>query len=110
MTAPAQIALGDREVPTPTTPRTVPAGCYWWTDPDGELCLLPGCMARIQDPDAECTCNKLAARLARTERRLQEMRERERYATAWWTALREAVEAHPDRAGILADAHRRAGR
>lgn len=105
-----QIALGDREAPTSTTPEDVPAGCYWFTDPDGTLCLLPGCMARIQDPDAECTCDKLAARLARAERRLQEMREREQYASTWWTALRQAVEARPDRADILADAHKRAGR
>lgn len=105
-----QIALGDREAPTSTTPDSIPAGCYWWTDPDGALCLLPGCMARIQDPDAECTCSTLAARLARTERRLRETREREQYASTWWTALREAVKARPDRADILADAHRRAGR
>lgn len=107
---PGQVALGDREAPEVTTPDSVPAGCYWWTDPDGELCLLPGCMARIQDPDADCTCDKLAARLARAEQRMAEMREREKYAVTWWTALREAVEARPDRAEILADAHRRAGR
>ncbi|WNI19211.1 hypothetical protein [Actinacidiphila sp. ITFR-21] len=109
MTA-AQIALGDREAPAYTATDSVPEGCYWWTDPDGDLSLTPGCMARIQDPDAECTCEKLVARLARVERRLREAQERERYAATWWTALREAVEAHPDRASILADAHRRAGR
>lgn len=110
MTATVQTALGDRDAPASTTPDTVPAGCYWWTDPDGALCLMPGCMARIQDPEAECLCDKLASRLARVERRLQEMREQERYARTWWTALREAVEARSDRAEILADAHRRAGR
>lgn len=107
---PTQTFLGDRDAPAPTTPDTVPAGCYWWTDPDGSLCLMPGCMARVQDPEAECTCDKLASRLARTEHRLQEMRERERYAATWWTAFRQAVDAHPDGAEIVADARRKAGR
>lgn len=110
MTTTNQIALGDREAPVSTTPDSVPSGCCWYTDPDGDLCLLPGCMARIQDPEAECTCETLAARLARSERRLQEIREKERYAGVWWTALREAVDARPDQAEILADAHRRTGR
>jgi hypothetical protein len=106
----AQTALGDRHAPASTTPDTVPAGCYWWTDPDGDLCLMPGCMSRVQDPEAECTCDKLASRLVRAERRLQDMREREQYAATWWTALRAAVDARPDSADILSDARRRAGR
>jgi hypothetical protein len=110
MIVPVQAALGDRDAPASTTPDTVPAGCYWWTDPDGSLCLMPGCMARVQDPEAECTCDKLASRLVRSERRLQDARERERYAGTWWTALRAAVDARPDCGDILADARRRAGR
>lgn len=109
MTA-VQGALGDIEAPIPTTPDHVPAGCYWWTDPDGVLCLLPGCMARVQDPEAECTCDTLAARLAKTQRKLREHLERDRYASAWWQALREAVEAAPNGREIVADARRRAGR
>lgn len=109
MTA-TQSALGDREHPAPSTPDTIPAGCYWWTDPDGALCLLPGCAARVQDPDAECTCDSLATRLARTERTLRDERERQLHADTWWHALRAAVDAHPDAALIVADARRRAGR
>lgn len=110
MTAAAQAALGDAQNAVPTTPDNIPAGCYWFTDPDGALCLLPGCMARVQDPDAECTCDTLGARLAKAEQRLRELQERERYAAAWWTALREAVDAHPDAAQILTDARWRSGR
>lgn len=106
-----QTALGDRCTPVPSTPDTIPAGCYWWTDPDGDLCLLPGCAARVQDPGAECTCDTLGARYARLERRLRELRAEQQYADAWWHALSEAVNAHPDGAQIIADAHRRrAGR
>lgn len=110
MTDPTQAAFGDRNAPASTKPDTVPAGCYWWTDPDGGLCLMPGCMARIQDPDAECLCDKLASRLARSEKRMQEMREREQYANTWWAALRAAVDAHPGSAEILAETRRRTGR
>ncbi|MEU7597315.1 hypothetical protein AB0B79_30425 [Streptomyces sp. NPDC039022] len=31
----AQTALGDRTTPVPGPPDTIPAGCYWWADPDG---------------------------------------------------------------------------
>ncbi|MDX3064015.1 hypothetical protein PV518_17800 [Streptomyces sp. ND04-05B] len=93
-----------------TTPDTVPAGCYWWTDPDGDLCLLPGCLARINDPEAECTCDKLARQQQRAEQQLRDHRERQRYADIWWHAMKAAVDAHPDAAAILADVRRRAGR
>ncbi|MFJ2752772.1 hypothetical protein [Streptomyces sp. NPDC087297] len=107
---PTQAALGDRDIPAAVAPDTVPAGCYWWTDPDGDLCLMPGCMARVQDPEAECSCDKLGARLARTEEKLRTRDTADRYARTWWDALSEAVRAHPDAATILADARRRAGR
>lgn len=109
MTA-TQAALGDRETPVPTTPDTVPAGCWWFTDPDGDLCLLPGCMARVNDPEAECTCDNLGARLAKAQEQVRDLREEQRYARTWIDALRAAVDAHPDRAAILADAYRMAGR
>ncbi|ONK09488.1 hypothetical protein [Streptomyces sp. MP131-18] len=109
MTA-VQAALGDRDNPTPTTPDTIPTGCHWWTDPDGALCLMPGCMARVQDPDAECTCDKLGARLERVQQQLRDLREQQHYADTWWHALRAAVDAHPDAATLIADTRRKAGR
>ncbi|MEU9778050.1 hypothetical protein [Streptomyces sp. NPDC047968] len=105
-----QAAFGDAAAPAATTPDTVPAGCYWWTDPDGDLYLMPGCMARVQDPEAECTCDKLGARLARLQKEQQKREAAERYARTWWDALTEAVRAHPDANNILADARRRTGR
>jgi hypothetical protein len=106
----SQHALGDRDNPVPVTTDTVPAGCYWWTDPDGDLCLMPGCMARVQDPNAECTCDKLGARLHRLEEKMRTQEKADRYARAWWDALTEAVRAHPQARQILADAHTYAGR
>ncbi|MFF4409749.1 hypothetical protein [Streptomyces sp. NPDC001404] len=105
-----QTALGDRDAPIPTTPDIIPAGCYWWTDPNGDLCLMPGCWARVHEPDAECICDKLGQRLRALEEKLRHQELRERSAATWWAALREAVGAHPDAAAILADTRRRAGR
>ncbi|MGW4179623.1 hypothetical protein [Streptomyces rubiginosohelvolus] len=56
------IGTGMRDNPVPAA---LPRGCYWFTDPDGVLCLSPGCMARIQYPDAQCLCGTLTARLDR---------------------------------------------
>lgn len=100
---------GDRGAPIAVPAEQLPQGCCWWTDPDGALCLLPGCLARINDPDAACTCRTLASRLARAEERLAEATERERYASTWWDALRAAVDAHAARDEILSDARRSAG-
>lgn len=103
-------APGTRDNPVTTTPESVPSGCFWFMDPDGTLCLAPGCMARIQDPDAECLCDSLTARYGRLVQKLRDLQERQQYANTWWHALRAAVAAHPDGRAILADTQHRAGR
>lgn len=92
---------------TPPPPGTIPDGCYWWPDPDGNLCLLPGCMARAQDPDADCTCDTLDSRLTAATEELHELREQQRHATRWAASILEALEAHPAGREIRADAQRR---
>ncbi|MFF0198818.1 hypothetical protein ACFYT5_38535 [Streptomyces anulatus] len=79
MTAPG---VGTRENLAVTTPDTVPRGCQWFTDPDGALCLSPDCMARIQDPDAPCLCDTLAARLDQLTETLRDQEEQRRAAVA----------------------------
>lgn len=101
---------GTRDNPVATTLDTLPTGCFWFLDPDGTLCLAPACMARIQNPDAECLCDTLTARHTRLKQRLWELKKRQRYADTWWHALRAAVDAHPDKQAILADTQRRTGR
>lgn len=32
--------------------------CYWHRDDDGCTTLIPGCWARVHDPDGQCTCGK----------------------------------------------------
>ncbi|MFD5342982.1 hypothetical protein ACFWJY_04240 [Streptomyces anulatus] len=101
--------VGTRENPAVTTPDTVPRGCQWFTDPDGTLCLSPGCMARIQDPDAQCLCDSLAARLDQLTEKLRDLEERQRYADVWWHALSSVVRDHPDKRAILAETRARTG-
>lgn len=88
------------------SPGDLPSACYWWEDPAGDLCLIPGCAGRASDPDAECTCETLARRLDAAHERARDQRRQQEHADAWWRALRAAVEAHPDRDAILAEARR----
>ncbi|MGW2841827.1 hypothetical protein ACWCWD_29080 [Streptomyces sp. NPDC001493] len=106
----ASVRRGTRTNPVTTTPDTVPTGCFWFTDPDGVLCLAPACMARIQDPDAECLCDTLTAHYRRARQQLRDLIRRDRYARTWWNALHAVVDEHPDRAALLGAARDRAHR
>ena len=46
--------------PNPNPPR-----CMWHRDDDGNTVLIPGCWARVHDPDAECTCGAWSEDTAR---------------------------------------------
>ncbi|MEV0888853.1 hypothetical protein AB0J03_34260 [Streptomyces microflavus] len=48
-------------------------------------------MARIQDPDAQCLCDTLTARLDLLTGKLRDLEERQRYANVWWHALSAVV-------------------
>lgn len=41
------------------------ARCYWTKDGDGSAVLIPGCWARVHDPDAPCTCGEWSEETAR---------------------------------------------
>ena len=32
--------------------------CHWVKSEDGTCVLIPGCWARVHDPDADCTCGE----------------------------------------------------
>ncbi|WP_030853964.1 hypothetical protein [Streptomyces griseus] len=105
MTTPA---AGSPDNPVTTTVETVPpVGCFWFLDPDGTLCLAPGCTARIQDPDAQCLCDTLAARLDHLTEKLRALQARQETADQWWHALSDVVNEHPDGQTILTATHAR---
>ncbi|WP_239502175.1 hypothetical protein [Streptomyces qinglanensis] len=64
-------------------------------------------MARSQDPEADCTCDTLGARLERAERKLRDERAERQYAEGWYQALHAALDAHPAGPDIRADARAR---
>jgi hypothetical protein len=80
--------------------------CAWIApseDPDAQL-LVPGCMERVQDCDAPCTCKTSAQELDELEARVAELeaeldRERDRSQSWSGVALR-----HPDSAALFAQA------
>lgn len=79
--------------------------CYWHEDTDGTRFLIPGCLARINNPDIdECTCpstnrqlENLRKKLAETQRALQSLR-------GWHDQVVNAVRAHPDNVQIMRNA------
>lgn len=82
---------------TSRQPQTPPRPCYWHEDEDGTRYLIPGCLARVNDPDIdECTCPSLARQLEKTG--LQ----------GWHDAIVRAVYDHPQGVQIMATAAKNA--
>lgn len=76
--------------------------CYWHDDIDGTRYLIPGCMARIQDPDIdECTCPRLDRQLAAVREALAELRATHKGLREWTDQIVKAVYAHPDGVQIM---------
>ncbi|MFI8769518.1 hypothetical protein ACIGN6_32065 [Streptomyces sp. NPDC053792] len=82
-----------------------PLACYWSEEPDGTRWLVPGCVARLHDVDAEaCTCPTLADQLETARRERDEARHAHQSLKAWNDAIVAAVYAHPDGTGIMKNA------
>jgi hypothetical protein len=89
----------------------LPRVCYWVEETDGTRWLVPGCVSRLHDADADaCTCPTLAQQVA--EARDARGRAQRDYAglRAWADAIIAAVHAHPDGKAIMKDAADRASR
>lgn len=76
--------------------------CYWHDDIDGTRYLIPGCMARIQDPDiGECTCPTLAGRIAKLKQALSDAQFANASLQQWHGQVMQAVHNHPDAKAIM---------
>lgn len=42
-----------------------PTPCHWVRDDAGMTMLIPGCWARVHNPDADCTCGEWSEETAR---------------------------------------------
>lgn len=49
----------------PGPPPLPPNRCHWHREQDGTTILIPGCWARIHNPDADCTCGEWSEDTAR---------------------------------------------
>lgn len=84
--------------------------CYWHedVDEDGEAAgrwLVPGCMTRINNPDADpCDCPTTADQLATALAELETARRETASARAWCDAITRAVHDHPAGRTIMRNA------
>ncbi|MDX2630301.1 hypothetical protein PV381_27740 [Streptomyces scabiei] len=96
---------------TETSRPRPPLACYWVQEPDGTRWLVPGCISRLHDPDADaCTCPTLAQQLAQAHAERDQAQRDHSGLRAWTDAIIAAVNAHPDGKKIMRDAADRAAR
>jgi hypothetical protein len=80
-------------------------------EPDGTRWLVPGCVSRLHDADADaCTCPTLAQQLAEVQAERDQAQREHSGLRAWTDAIIAAVHAHPDDKKIMRDAAARAAR
>lgn len=79
--------------------------CYWHEDTDGTRFLVPGCLARINNPDIdECTCATTAQQLATAQAEIAELKRKNEGLQAWHDAIVRAVHDHPAGTQIMRNA------
>lgn len=76
--------------------------CHWYDDGDGGRVLLPGCFARLINPDVgECTCPSLEKQLADAERRIDRLTRSRASLQTWHDQIVRAVYDHLDGRKIM---------
>lgn len=77
--------------------------CHWHEEPDGTgRWLVPGCMTRIHDPDADpCDCPTLAEQLTAALTELEAARRAAAGSRSWNDAITRAVHDHRDGIAIM---------
>ncbi|MFH0246155.1 hypothetical protein ACGRHY_27905 [Streptomyces sp. HK10] len=82
-----------------------PLRCQWVHEPDGTRWLVPGCMARMHDPDADsCDCPTLADELATARSERDTARRHYQGLREWTDSIITTVHAHPDGRQIMREA------
>lgn len=77
--------------------------CQWHEEPDGTRYLIPGCMTRVNDPDADpCDCLMLEDELAKVRAELAKEKRHHEGLRHWHDQIVKAVYAHPDGIKIMA--------
>lgn len=76
--------------------------CTWYepTEEPSARLLIPGCMERVQDPDADCTCPTTGAELRRLQQENAALAEKLTEAQRLFSDLNSAVAKHTNAAEI----------
>ncbi|MFK0159081.1 hypothetical protein ACIQVK_44305 [Streptomyces sp. NPDC090493] len=70
--------------------------CHWWEDEHGGRYLIPGCHARVENPDLEvCHCPTIEQQLEAARRKAAATDRALRGQQAWHDAIVRAVYDHP---------------
>jgi len=83
--------------------------CCWYepVEEPGTRMLLPGCMERVLDADADCTCPTTAEEIDRLKAEYADLASKAAGTSHAFSDLMSAVSAHRDAKAIFADADAR---
>lgn len=94
----------------PEEQRSGPRPCHWYDDGHDGRFLIPGCMERINDPDAEpCSCKTIDEQLADARREIADLKQTRDGLQTWHDHVTRAVYDHADGVKIMKKAADRAG-
>lgn len=95
---------------SPEAEETGPRPCQWYDDGHGGRFLVPGCMERVINPDAEpCSCKTIEEQLADARREIASLHQTRDGLQKWHDHVTRAVYDHPDGVQIMKRAADRAG-
>ncbi|RSN13775.1 hypothetical protein DMH25_08280 [Streptomyces sp. WAC 01325] len=99
-----------REQGLPPEAEEGPQPCHWYDDGHGGRFLIPGCMTRVMNPDAdECACRSIEEQLAAARREIADLTKQSNGLQTWHDHIVRAVYDHPDGTQIMKRAADRAG-
>lgn len=86
-----------------------PQPCHWYDDGRGGRFLIPGCMARVVNPDIDvCSCRSLNEELTTARKQIADLTKKCDGLQAWHDHIVRAVYDHPDGVKIMKQAADRA--
>lgn len=76
--------------------------CHWHEDEDGGRYLIPGCMARVTNPDIDqCSCESIEEQLAAAREEIVNLKRSRASLQGWHDRITRAVYDHPDGIQIM---------